>query len=149
MFEEQIERSRQFWSNPPRWAYAIMAPWALGAVFGVYSSGHFYQVAGRQRTAEGEIVAHEPANHNRYGYTFSVGGIRYRGWESPRGQGWTLGQRVQVYYDPADPDTSALTDFGLLSWEAFGPVPMTSLGVVGALAVVFMLRHRAQIRNAS
>jgi hypothetical protein len=147
MLTKQIERSLQVWSNPPRWAYAIAIPWTLAAVFGIFSSLHFYQVAGRQRTVEGRIIAHDRPNHDRYGYTFAVGGIGHRGWESPRDQRWTIGQRVQVYYDPEHPGTSALTDFRLLSLAAFGPVPLTSLGVLGVVALIFRLRRRAQVEE--
>jgi hypothetical protein len=80
--------------------------------------------------------AHEPANHNRYGYIFSVDGRSYTGWESPRKDELEIGKQVVVYYDPNDPAKNALTDFGELSIEKFGPIPTLMFGI-GGVALVF------------
>jgi uncharacterized membrane protein YjdF len=52
-----------------------------------------------------------------------------------------------VYFDPADPETNALTDFSVLSRNEFGPVPLVSLGIIALFVAVFMLRRRARIRD--
>ncbi len=144
MFKESIERSVEFWRHPPRWAYAIVLPWAIGLVYFVYSSHHLRQVAARQRVVEGQIVAHEPQNHNQYRFRFTVSGRTYRGWASPRGEPLAIGQRVPVFYDPDNPDTCALTDFRALSWEVLGPVPFTSIAIAGVVTIVFMLRRQSR-----
>jgi hypothetical protein len=146
MFKESMERSLDFWRHPPRWAYAIVWPWALGFVYFIYSSQHFHQVAARQRVAEGQIVAHEPRNHNQYRFRFTVSGRTYQGWASPRAEPFTVGQRVRVFYDPDNPSTCALTDFGDLSWEILGPVPVLSMAIAGGVAIVFMLRQRSRVQ---
>ena len=55
---------------------------------------------------------------------------------------------MQVFDDPEDAWTNALTDFTALSWEAVGPVPLASFASVVVLVVVFTLRRRARIRGA-
>jgi hypothetical protein len=145
MFREQIERHQQFWESPPRWAYLILAPWVIGAVFLIYQSRHLDHVAARQRTVEGTIVSHEPQNHDRYGYSFNVGGRAYRGWDSPLNRPLTLGERVQVYYDPADPETNALEGFAELSVNSFGPVPLIVFASLGVLGTIFIVRRRARL----
>jgi hypothetical protein len=145
MFHEQIERSLQFWQNPARWAYLILAPWLIGAGFMIYQSRHLDQVATRQRTAEGTIVAHEPQNHDRYGYAFAVNGRAYRGWDSPVNRALTLGERVQVFYDPADPETNALTEFAEASRNAFGPVSLIVFASLGLFGAIFIVRRKARL----
>jgi hypothetical protein len=142
MFQESIERSLQFWRHPSRWAYAIVLPWALGLALGVRDALHFHQVAGRQRITEGQIFAHELENHNRFGYVFGVDGRQYRGWQSPRADPLNVGQRVQVFYDPDDPNTSALTDFADLSREKLRSVPLVSIGIGAVIIIIFGLRRR-------
>jgi len=142
MFREQLERNQQFWQNPSRWAYLILAPWVIGAVFMTYQSRHLDHVAGRQRTVEGTIVSHEPQNHDRYIYEFNVGGRVYQGWDSPPSRPLTLGEKVQVYYDPTDPETNALEDFAELSLNAFGPVPLIVFAILGVLGTIFTIRRR-------
>lgn len=86
--------------------------------------------------------AHEPANHNRYGYIFSVDGRSYTGWESPRKDELEIGKQVVVYYDPNDPAKNALTDFGELSIEKFGPIPTLMFGIGGVALVIFWTKRR-------
>lgn len=76
---------------------------------------------------------------NRYGYSFSVDGKSYSGWESPRTEELRIGQQVTVFYDPLEPTKNAITDFADLETESLGPVPTLLFGI-GALA--FFIRHR-------
>ena len=108
----------------------------------VSDSLHFHRVSRRQRITQGQIVAHEPENHNRYGYVFDVDGHKYRGWQSPRAEPLSVGEHVQVYYDADDPNTSALADFPDLSWEELRPVPLVSIGITAAGVIIFRLPHR-------
>src|SRR5689334_21273141 len=95
------------------WRGFIVLPWVIGACFMVFESLHARDVASRQQKTIGEITAHDPANHSRYGYAFAVQGRLYSGWQVPEGRGdWKIGQQVVVYYDAADPSTNALRDFG-------------------------------------
>ena len=39
----------------------------------------------REQTTSGAIIAHEPANYDRYGYTFNLNEKTYCGWQVPYG----------------------------------------------------------------
>jgi hypothetical protein len=123
----------------------MTVPWIIGILFLVYWWKADREVAVREQTAQGIIVSHEPANHNRYGYTFSVNGKTFNGWETPRKNEPQIGDRVIVYYDPLDPNKNALTDFDDLSLEILGPVPMLLLGI-GAVASYIWIRRRRNRR---
>jgi hypothetical protein len=97
--------------------------------------------AQREKITNGTITAHEPANHNRYGYSFSVNGKSYSGWESPRKEEPHVGQQVTVFYDPIDPTKNALTDFTDLETDSLGPVPILLFGI-GAVALFIRYRRR-------
>jgi len=96
-------------------------------------------VAQREKTTWGKITAHERDNHNRYGYTFSLGGKPFTGWETPQENELEIGQHVLVYYDPLDPRNNALTDFAELSAQNLEPVPIMLLGIGG---VAFFIAYR-------
>ena len=120
----------------------MVLPWSIGLIFSVYSGLTDRAIATRQRTTGGAVTAHEPANHNRYGYFFSVNGKSYVGWESPRKNEFEIGQHVLVFYDPNDPTKNALTDFGDLSLEKFGPIPLLTIGIGTVALVIFWQRRK-------
>jgi len=93
----------------------IMAPWLLGAALMLVAAHNDSDVASRQATTVGKIVAHEPSNHNRYGYRFQVEGQVYTGSETPRKAEPRIGQSVTIYYDADNPVENALTDYRELS----------------------------------
>lgn len=86
-------------------------------------------IATHQKSIDGVITAHEPQNHNRYGYQFFIDGKRHSGWEIPQKTDYKIGQKVDVYYDPQNPDKSSLTNFNELSTRSAGPVPLLLIGV--------------------
>ena len=105
-------------------------------------------VALRQQTTSGTIVAHEPANHNRYGYTFKVNEKTYSGWKGPSdSEKFAVGQIVTVHYDPLDPNNNALVDFNELATDDLGPLPL----LVGGLLVVagFEVFRRRSVRKST
>ncbi len=70
------------------------------------------------------------------------------GWDGPTGSEQpTIGQAVTVYYDPSDPNTSALVDFRELALRSAGPVPFAIGG--SGLVVLFILtrRHLMAVRK--
>jgi|SRR5215469_10964801 len=83
-------------------------------------------IAKREQTTQGMIIAHEPANHNRYGYVFTVNGKTFNGWAIPLKEDLEIGKQVFVYYDPQDPNENARTDF-------------RESGMNGLVPVLFML----------
>jgi hypothetical protein len=95
----------------------------------------------------GTIVAHEPANHDRYGYTFSVNQQTYSGWQIPYDDvQFTVGQVVTVHYDPLDPNNSALIDFNELGDRAFGPFPLL-IAAIPFIALIEFLRRRTKPKS--
>ena len=97
-------------------------------------------VAQREKTTNGSITAHEPTNHNRYGYSFSVDGKPYSGWEIPRNKELHIGQQLTIFYDPIDPTKNAITDFADLEMDSLGPVPLLLFGI-GAIALFIGYRR--------
>ena len=141
------QRVDQTWRNPSWWNLLVVLPWTIGLVFLIYEWKLDRAVAERQQTTQGRITVHEPSNHNRYGYVFTVNGRSYTGWQSPRAGEFEIGKQVVVYYDPKDPAKNALTDFSELSIQSLGPVPLLMFGI-GAVAV-FILRRRRRNLAAS
>ena len=105
----------------------------------------YQRIAKRQTTAFGTVNAHEPANHNRYGYIFVVGEKQYSGWGHPAGEP-TMGQPVAVYYDPQDPSENALNTYDDACAELALPIafPIAILLVM----VVFIARQRHNYSQA-
>jgi hypothetical protein len=113
-------------------------------IFLVHEASLDRAVAKREQTTPGVVTAHEPANHNRYSYGFSVGGNAYTGWQIPRNDELQVGKRVIVYYDPSDPNINALTDFDELSTNVLGPAPILVLGI-GAMAFFIFRQRRRKV----
>jgi Protein of unknown function (DUF3592) len=136
-------------SHRPLWRMLIIvAPLIIGVTFSTYAWYADRVVARREQTTSGTIIAHEPANHNRYGYTFSVNNQTYRGWQVPRNdEQFAIGQVVTVHYDPLDPNNSALVDFEELSYRASATVPL--LVAVILFLVLFMLERRRVVRGST
>ena len=121
-------------------------PWVLALVFSLYRWNVYSKIATREQTTTGVITAHDPPNHNRYGYRFVVDGKPYSGWEIPHYlEERAIGQEVVVYYDPLDPTESALTDFDELSTTSLGPIPLFLVG--GGVAVFIFVRRRHMRRE--
>jgi hypothetical protein len=104
-------------------------------------------IATREQTTQGVITAHEPENHNRFGYLFTVNGKSFTGWESPGKDGLEIGRAILVYYDPVNPNKNALTEFGDRGLNSLGPVPILLFGI-GAVAWYITARRR-KIRASS
>jgi uncharacterized protein DUF3592 len=120
----------------------IISPWVIGAAFSLHEWRTDRAIALRQLTTFGTILTHEPANHDRYGYAFSVNGKSYRGWHTPYGSDQAvIGQGVTVYYDPLNPNSSALVDYGVLARRRLGPVPLELAGC-GLFALLILATRR-------
>lgn len=119
----------------------MVLPWIIGTVLFIYEWDADRNIATREQTTHGVITALEPANHNRFGYVFSVNGKTFTEWESPGKDRLNIGQQVLVYYDPLNPSKNALTEFGDWGTNGLGPVPMMLFGV-GAVAWYIKARQR-------
>ena len=133
------------WNSPQGWFVVVLL--TIGVTFFVYPWWKDRAVAARQQTASGTIVTHEPANHDRFGYTFNVNQKTYSGWQVPHDDDqFTVGQLVTVYYDPQDPNNSALEDFSELGDRALGPVPLL-IAAVPLVALIEFLRRRGKPKS--
>ena len=131
------------YSHGPRWwALVIAAPWVIGVTFCTYAWYRDRAVALREQTTSGAIIAHEPANHDRYGYTFNVNEKTYSGWQVPYGsEQFAVGQVVTVHFDALDPNNSSLVDYNELGSRALGPVPLLVAGILAVALFVFVRRR--------
>jgi hypothetical protein len=132
------------WANPSWWNLLVVLPWTLGMVLFIHDWKVDKQIAGREQTTQGVIITHEPANHNRYGYMFSVNGKTFNGWESPKKEELAIGKQVVVYFDPRDPNKNALTDFGELGLSSLDPLPFMLFGI--GLLVWYIVSQRRRHR---
>jgi hypothetical protein len=135
------KRFDKVWGNPSWWNLVVVLPWVVGMVFFVREWNVDRTVATRQQTTQEKITAHEPSNHNRFGYAFTVNGRIYHGWQSPKAEELEIGKVVVVYYDPMDPTKNALVDFSELGLQALGPIPMMTIGIAAVAVFIFRRRH--------
>lgn len=99
-------------------------------------------IAQREHRTSGTIVSLEPQGRDRVGYSFSAEGRSYIGRYTPLGDDApAVGQHVTVYYDPTDPDTNGIADFGDRDADALGEVPLMIVGI-GLVASFIYLRRR-------
>jgi Protein of unknown function (DUF3592) len=146
---DRIERDvTRTWANPSWWNLFVVLPWVIGATLLIHEWKVERNIAAREQTTYGVITSHEPKNHNRYGYAFSVDEKTFNGWESPKKDELEIGKQVLIYYDPRDPARNALTDFGDLSISSLGPVPAMLFGV-GALAWYISTQRRRTNKDRS
>jgi hypothetical protein len=134
------------WGNPSWWNLLIMLPWVLGVGFMVYGFRVDQIKAAREQTTRGQIISHDPPNHDRYGYQFVVNGKVHSGWAIPETSEYKIGQQVLVYYDPLDPDKSALGDFAASGYRIIGPAAFCLCGICGVSLFIFL--RRRSIRSA-
>jgi hypothetical protein len=144
---QTVDQATHKWENPSWWNLLVVLPWTIGVILFVYQWNVDRRIATREQTTQGVITAHEPENHNRFGYVFSVNGKSFTGWESPGKDGLEIGRSVLVYYDPVNPNRNALTEFGDRGLNSLGPVPMMLFGI-GAVAWYITARRR-KIRASS
>jgi hypothetical protein len=144
--DEMAAKTTRAWSHPSWWNLLVVLPWVVGVAFLIQEWTTESQIAGRQQTTSGIVTAHEPANHNRYGYKFEVNGKTYTGWQTPGNDELAIGKQVTVFYDPRNPIRSALTDFHDLSISSLGPVPTLLFGIGGV--AIFILYRRRRIKTA-
>ena len=140
VFNELSKRMDRHW-NPPSWRNMLVTfPWVIGLIFFLYGAIADHSIASRERTAYGIIRTHEPENHDRFGYEFSLNGKVYTGWQIPTTE-YEIGQRVLVYYDPRDPTTSSLYSFAGGADQDIGPALFCAAGMVLFTGIIFSMRR--------
>lgn len=136
-FQTRFERT---WGNPSWWNLLVVLPFALFVILALYDFRTDQITAAREQTVPGQIVSHDPPNHNRFGYQFTVNGKMYTGWAIPTTD-YQIGQKVLVYYDPRDPDKSQLDDFADNGYRIIGPVFFCLFGICGVSLYIFLRRR--------
>lgn len=137
-FERRLERT---WGKPSWWNLLAALPWALFVIFSLYGFRADQITAAREKTTSGQIVFHDPPNHDRFGYQFGVNGRMYTGWAIPSTRDYKIGQQVLVYYDPLDPNKSQLGDFTENEYRILGPLSFCILGICGVALYILMRRR--------
>jgi hypothetical protein len=130
------------WGNPSWWNLLVVLPWAAFVILALCEFRADQITATREQIAFGQIVSHDPPNHNQFGYQFGVNGRIYTGWAIPSTRDYRIGQQVLVYYDPMDPNKSALADFADSGNRIVGPVSFCLFGILVVFLYIF-LRRRA------
>lgn len=145
LIEGLSSRNNRYW-KPPSWRNIfITLPWVIGLIFSICGFVSDRAIAGRERMTHGIIRTHEPANHDRFGYEFSVNEKRYNGWQIPSRE-FEIGQQVLVYYDPHDPTTNSLDSFAEAADRNLGPALCCAFGIAVAAAIIFATR-RSRVRR--
>jgi hypothetical protein len=117
----------------------LPGPLILVAIFLMASARTDRELSLREKVTIGTIVAHEPRNHDRYGYRFEVSGREYSGWETPFKAEPRIGSSVTVYYDPLSPSESALADFSERGHRKTGmAIALFVLSTVAIAATLFL-----------
>jgi len=126
----------------------MLLPCLIAAAFLLYEWVLYRNAATRQQTTLGTITAHEPANHSRYGYMFTVEGRRYDGWQIPQdSEEWKVGEQVVVYYDAGEPTRNGLKDLTTESDGIIAPIPVLAL-IITAVVLVISLRRKTATHQA-
>lgn len=112
MFELLKEDHERRWNRPLSWwNLAALTPFLLLAILSIHSAWNDARIAKRQQTTIGTIDGHDPPNHDRYSYRFSVNGHQFTGWAYPSKRDFFVGQQIVVYYDPTQPSENSAYDF--------------------------------------
>lgn len=131
------------WRHPSWWSLLIFLPWVLGSTVAIRGLVEDRTIAQREKTTTGTVTAHEPANHNRYGYSFTVDGRTYSGWSSLSRSRPRIGQQIAVFYDPLDPTKNSLIHFADLDRVTPSMIAATLLGMA-LFALLIWYRRRVQ-----
>ena len=132
---------------------------AIGISFlgvGLWWSHVTQRFLARAQTVDGVVVALDPRQSSNTGTTYApvvefqppgAPAQRYTESFASNPPSYTVGERVRVYYDPAQPSSARLNGFFSL-W--FGPLLFGGLGAVFALigGVVLLLLQRRRRRDA-
>lgn len=127
------------------WNLSILIPFILLLSLSLHSWWNDAQIATRQQTAIGTIDGHDPPNHDRYSYTFSVNGSQFSGWAYPNDKrDFNVGQQVVIYYDPLQPSENSAYDFHLVN-----PSGVVFIGflVAACVFVPFSIYFQRRSRN--
>jgi hypothetical protein len=95
------------------------------------------QIAKRQQSALAVVVAHHPEDHDTYDLQISVGGSLYTSSMNTLVRGFTLNERIPVFFDPRAPQTMSLTSFSDAGEGLLFLIPFLFTGIVVLLGLTF------------
>ena len=137
--EDQSHR----WKRPPSWWNLwILLPVLAMFLWSVHNSLTDFETAKRQRVTVATIGSHDPPNHDRYGYLFSVNSEQYKGWAYPSDKvSYSLGEQIAVHYDPLDPTHNLPARFEDAAVRDLFFAPFCLLVVAGLPLFIFVRRR--------
>jgi hypothetical protein len=91
------------------------------------------QIAKREQVAEAMITAHKPEDHDRYQHVFTVAGRGFYGWDMPPNHDFAIGDRITIYYDPANPNRNSMSEFEGAATGTAVPIAFCVVVVIGAV----------------
>jgi hypothetical protein len=121
----------------------LAVPFVVALIFTIYAAHKDASVAVREQKAEGVVTVCEPSNHNQCRYRFMFLGRSVEGISGWVGDSPSVGQHVTVFFDPEDPETSSLEDYGASSRRERGFAPICMLGILTVVVIIASskLRH--------
>jgi hypothetical protein len=146
MFRELLEERRAMMKRPPSWWNLFaLAPILFFLIICVRSWKNDAQIAKRQQTTIGQIDRHDPPNHDRYGYTFSVNGKKFTGWANPTDRrSFSVGERIVIYYDPMHPTENSAYDYNEVNPGGVVFIGWLVMGCAFIPLVIFLQRRASK-----
>jgi len=102
------------------WTYIIVLPWLAGVFVTAQIGLRSADIYKRELRATGRITAYEVRNHNQHRYEFTVDGEEFAGLDGAGEPKPAVGDSVEVFYDPRNPNENALASFELDAVRNFG-----------------------------
>jgi hypothetical protein len=129
------------WDNPSWWNLLVLWPVPFVLLFCIRASVTDSKVAQRQLSAVATINAHDPPNHDRYGYVFKVGGEQFTGWAYPSdGHAYSIGEHVDIYFDPLNPAKNSTVGFRSVAIDDLFFVPFCVVVLAGLPVFIYLRR---------
>ena len=131
--------------------YQLSLIWIIAALlttFGVAMGTGFpklNQLANSATKIVGKVETLQPENHDLMIYTFEVNGRVYKKETTTNGVRYGLGDKIEVFYDPTDPNLSVIGD--PIAQRNSVLVMSSVIGVLLATLILVALRRRRTPRN--
>lgn len=112
------------------------------------SDSHTEALLGRrQHIAVGKLTGHELDKHDTYVYEFGVGSQVYSGRSGPPAGHLRVGEKIDVYYDPRDPNRNSLFSFDRIGASSSAALPIVLALAIAALCGEIWIRKHRRLSN--
>jgi hypothetical protein len=108
-------------------AILLLAVALIGCTYNAFVD---FQIGKRQQSALAVVIAHHPEDHDTYDLQISVGGYLYTSRMNTLVRGFTLNERIPVFFDPRAPQTMSLTSFSDAGEGLLFLIPFLLTGIV-------------------